>query len=55
MTSVKRVELKEHAVDICIDHFHHILLGGDQLTIARILGSQVFMFMYIHRLFYMVS
>ena len=25
-------------IDIC--HFHHILLGGDQLTVARVRGSQ---------------
>jgi L1 cell adhesion molecule like protein len=27
-------------VDVNIDHFHHILIGGDQLTTARIRGSQ---------------
>ena len=29
----------EH-VSVQVDHFHHILLGGDQLTVARIRGAQ---------------
>ena len=29
----------EH-VSLDIDHFHHILLGGDQLTVARVRGAQ---------------
>ena len=29
----------EH-ISLKVDHFHHILLGGDQLTIARVRGCQ---------------
>ena len=29
----------EH-LSLTVDHFHHILLGGDQLTIARARGCQ---------------
>ena len=29
----------EH-LSITVDHFHHILLGGDQLTVARVRGCQ---------------
>ena len=29
----------EH-ISVQVDHFHHILLGGDQLTVARIRGAQ---------------
>lgn len=29
----------EH-ISIEVDHFHHILLGGDQLTVARVRGAQ---------------
>ena len=29
----------EH-VSVQVDYFHHILLGGDQLTVARIRGAQ---------------
>ena len=29
----------EH-ISVQIDHFHHILLGGDQLTVVRIRGAQ---------------
>ena len=29
----------EH-LSLKVDHFHHILLGGDQLTIARVHGCQ---------------
>ena len=29
----------EH-ISVPVDHFYHILLGGDQLTVARIRGAQ---------------
>lgn len=29
----------EH-VSVTVDSFHHILLGGDQLTVARVRGAQ---------------
>ena len=29
----------EH-LSLKVDHFHHILLGGDQLTVARVRGAQ---------------
>ena len=29
----------EH-LSLRVDHFHHILIGGDQLTVARIQGAQ---------------
>ena len=44
-TSNKTVQICEEseairALDIDIHHFRHILLGGDQLTVARIRGTQ---------------
>ena len=45
MTSTQAVDICDGseattAVDICIHHFRHVLLGGDQLTVARIRGTQ---------------
>ena len=34
------VQKMEAPGDVTINHFSHILLGGDQLTVARVRGSQ---------------
>lgn len=44
-TSIQSVDICEESgatrtMDLQIHHFHHILLGGDQLTVARVRGSQ---------------
>lgn len=41
-TSTKEVERPESSekVEVTVDEFHHILMGGDQLTVARSRGSK---------------
>ena len=34
------MEKIKSSTSLKVDHFHHILLGGDQLTIARVQGCQ---------------
>ncbi len=37
----KKVDISsEQQVTLQVDEFHHILLGGDQLTVARVGGAQ---------------
>lgn len=38
----KKVDIpdSEEQVTLQVDEFHHILLGGDQLTVARVRGAQ---------------
>ena len=33
-------ESSTECVTVDVDHFHHILFGGDQLTVARIRSAQ---------------
>lgn len=41
-TSVMEIERPDHGgnVEVVVDNFHYILMGGDQLSVARSRGSQ---------------